>query len=170
MGASYSYNVNPNSSSSSSIQSSNSIDQQDIFVLFVDNNAVCYSFKFNTMFEKAVEIKNNVCCNIMTNHGNSFTVSTEEKTDNSSFYNVTILTRETNCLTSIDSIHHTLSIQKLKHLDDQVEVKLNNDNLTNKLYNEEEDKDDEEPQGYKEHKEENEDNEEDEDEEPAKNE
>jgi len=145
--------------------------------LFVDNNALCYSFKFNTMFEKAVEMKNNVCYKLMTNYGNTFTVSTEEKTDNSSFYNVSILTRETNCLTSTVSILHTLSISKLKHLDTKVDFHLKEEDLINDLYNENnneeennEENEEDEPQGYNEHKEETEENEESVDKEPTKKE
>ena len=177
MGASYSYHVNANSSNSPSIISDSLISHKDIFVLFVDNNALCYSFKFNSMFEKAVEMKNNVCYKLMTNYGNTFTVSTEEKTDNSSFYNVSILTRETNCLTSTVSILHTLSISKLKHLDAKVDFHLKEEDLINDLYNEnnneeENNENDEEveTQGYNEHKEETEENEESVDKEPTKKE
>ena len=181
MGASYSYHVNANSSNSPSIISDSLNSHKDIFVLFIDNNPLCYSFKFNSMFEKAVEMKNNVCYKLMTNYGNTFTVSTEEKTDNSSFYNVSILTRETNCLTSTVSILHTLSISKLKHLDAKVDFHLKEEDLSNELYNEnnneeennednEEDNEEDETQGYNEHKEETEENEESVDKEPTKKE
>ena len=174
MGGSYSYHVNANSSNSPSIIPDSLSSHKDIFVLFIDNNALCYSFKFNAMFEKAVEMKNNVCYKLMTNYGNTFTVSTEEKTDNSSFYNVSILTRETNCLTSTVSILHTLSISKLKHLDTKVDFHLKEEDLINDLYNEndneEENNEEDEPQGYNEHKEETEENEESVDKEPTKKE
>jgi len=91
---------------------------KEIFVLFENDGAVCYSNKFNTLFEKAVTIKNKIIYNLITRHGNTFSVTTKENTDNKSFSNVTILTRETNCLNSRDNIYQTLSIISLTHLDD----------------------------------------------------
>ena len=95
-------------------------------VLFENDNPICYSHKFNTIFEKAVSIKNKIIYNLITTHGNTFTASTKEETDNKTFYNVSILTRETNCLNSRDNIYQTLSIVTLNHLD-------NIENIENEL-------------------------------------
>lgn len=140
MGASYSYNVNPTSSSSVNDQlkqdtptESQTIQNKEIFVLFLDQNPLCYSYKFNTIFEKAVSIKNKICYDLITSHGATFSVSTKEDTDNSSFYNANLLTRETNCLTSRETIHQTIRISKLRHVDEDITEEIQNA-LDNNLY------------------------------------
>jgi hypothetical protein len=140
MGASYSYNVNPTSSSSVNDQlkqdtptESQTTQNKEIFVLFLDQNPLCYSYKFNTIFEKAVSIKNKICYDLITSHGATFSVSTKEDTDNSSFYNANLLTREINCLISRENIHQSIRISKLRHVDEDISEEIQNA-LDNNLY------------------------------------
>jgi hypothetical protein len=145
MGASYSYNVNLHSAPPSpptSLDKENTKEDlnenKEIFVLFLDDKALCYSYKFNTIFEKAASIKNKICHNLMTTHGSTFNINTKEDTDNSSFYDALILTRETNCLNSTESIHQAIHIVKIKHLEYDINNEIE-EALANKLYDNEED-------------------------------
>jgi hypothetical protein len=143
MGASYSYNVNLHSvpPSPTSLDKENIKEDlnenKEIFVIFLDDKALCYSYKFNTIFEKASSIKNKICHNLMTTHGSTFNINTKEDTDNSSFYNAVILTRETNCLNSTESIHQSIRILKLKHIEYNIDGDIE-EALVNKLYDDEE--------------------------------
>ena len=111
------------------------VSHNEIFVLFENDNPLCYSLKFNTLFEKATTIKNKIIYNLMTTHGNTFNVRTEENTDNKNYYIVSILTRETNCLNSHDTIFQTINITSVSHLDkiqnieDELVDRINQNNV-----------------------------------------